>query len=67
MDGLDVFGELFTVLEVELFLAALFNGTGRRVAVGRCVAKNGAAELFIHQDGGLVLGTPRDTAVLKPS
>ena len=55
-NSLDVLGELLTVLEIELFLAALFNGAGRRVAVGRCVAKNGGAELFIHQDGGLLPG-----------
>jgi hypothetical protein len=66
MESLDVFGELFTVLEVELFLAALFNGAGRRVALGGCIAKDGIAELFIHQNGGLVPGHAKGYGGLEP-
>ena len=49
---LPVLAELFAVLEVKFILAALLGRTCNRVPVLGGVAKDGGAELFIHENAG---------------
>jgi hypothetical protein len=55
IEGLDVFGELLTVLEVELVLATLFGGARGQVAVLRCIGQDGGTKLFVYKDARLFL------------
>ena len=55
VERLNVLEEVFAVLEVELFLAALLGGAGGRVAVLGGVGEDGGAELLVHEDAGLGL------------
>ena len=67
MEGLDVFGEVFAVLEVELFLAALLDGAAscsRRAAASRRMAAPNCSSTRMP---AFSLGTPASTAALKPS
>ena len=56
MERLDVFGEVLAVFEIELVLAALLGGARGGITVRGGIAQNGGAELFVHQDAGLLLG-----------
>src|SRR5262249_23026027 len=47
---------VLAVVEVELLLAALLGWAGDHIALLRCVAQDGSAELFVHQDAGPVGG-----------
>jgi hypothetical protein len=55
VEGFDVLGEVLTVLEVELVLAALLGGAGDRVAVRGRVPGDGASKLLVQQDARLLL------------
>ena len=54
-----MFGEVLTVLEIELFLSAFLGWASGRVAVRRSVAENGCTELLINQDSSFFLGHAR--------
>ena len=54
MEGLDVFGKVFTVLEIELLLAALLGRAGSCIGVFRRMAKNRSAKLLVNEDAGLL-------------
>ena len=56
MKGLDVFGEIRAVFEVELLLPALFGGTGCCKPLRRGIAEDGGAELLVNQNAGFLLG-----------
>src|SRR5437867_2859122 len=47
-------GEVFAVLELELFLPTLFGRTRRRETVCRGITQNSGAKLFVNEDAGLV-------------
>ena len=55
IDRLDVAGEVLSVLENELLFPAFFNGAGDRVTVLGTIPQDGGAELFVHEDGGVLL------------
>src|SRR6266403_342779 len=56
VEHFDVPGEIFAVLEVELRLAALLGRARRGVSLCRRGAKDGGAELLVHEDAGFLLG-----------
>src|SRR4029077_6059459 len=56
VEGFDMLAEVLAILEIKLVLPALFGWTRGRVAVRRCIAKNGCTELFVYQDAGFLLG-----------
>src|SRR5262245_25344450 len=53
--GLNVFGEVIAVFELELLLSALLDGVCERVTARGRVAKDVGAELLVHQDACLLL------------
>src|SRR5882672_3078673 len=55
IEGLDVFVEVFAVFELELLLAALLDRVCELVTARGRVAKDGGAELLVHQDARLLL------------
>src|SRR5262245_29383672 len=55
IEGLDVFGEVIAVFELEFLLSTLLDGARERVTTSGRVAKDGGAELLVHQDACLLL------------
>src|SRR5207302_1251852 len=53
VEGLDMAGEILTILKVELLLAALLRRTGGGGALGGRVAQDRGAELLVDEDAGL--------------
>src|SRR5207245_7043334 len=56
LEHFDVPGEVIAVLEVELRLAALLGRARCGVPLRRRIAKDGGAELLVHEDAGFLLG-----------
>src|SRR5262252_2570244 len=55
IEGLDVFGEVIAVFELEFLLPALLDRGRERVTARGRVAKDGGPELLVHQDACLLL------------
>ena len=55
LEGFDMAGEVFTVLEIELILSALLDRTSDGKTVRLSIAQYGCPELLVHQNGCLLL------------
>src|SRR6516162_5299512 len=65
MEGFDVFGKILSVLEVKFILPTFLGRARSDESLCGCVAKNGSAELFVHQDTGLFLWNASANSCLK--
>src|SRR6266446_6007595 len=65
LEHFDVPGEIIAVLEVELRLAALLRRARCGVPLRRRIAKDGGAELLVHEDAGFLLGDAGYDGVLE--
>src|SRR6267378_5117489 len=54
VESFDMRCEVLAVLEVELFLPALFGRTRRRETLCRSITQNSGAKLFVNEDAGLL-------------
>jgi hypothetical protein len=65
VEGLDMLHKILAILEVELVLPALLSRTGGDNGFDGSVAKDGGAELLIHQDASFFSGHASGARRLK--